>query len=138
VVQFRVRTKHPLQGTKEVVFDIAQQNIGNAMDMQNGIFTAPVAGIYFFNLTVSWEKHLGIVHLRKNGKSVEQLSSSRDTIKMPFLKLETGDKITVYLQSSYQDSGDYIHGFGPTFNEAYNNSGISPELFGALVHEIKS
>ena len=53
VIQFHVKTKRSLSETGEVSFDVIKQNVGNAFNIGNGIFIAPIAGIYFFNLTAS-------------------------------------------------------------------------------------
>ncbi|KAK3087713.1 hypothetical protein FSP39_009513 [Pinctada imbricata] len=50
-----------------VVFDSAYLNVGNAFNTHNGIFTAPVTGIYSFSLTLSGDN--GDVHgyIKQNG-----------------------------------------------------------------------
>jgi hypothetical protein len=127
-VQFHVKTKRSLRKTGEVSFDAIMQNIGNALNKENGVFTAPVAGIYFFNLTASWGEFGGYVYLRKNSINFGPWQNAADLLKTPvsILKLDAGDKITVYVQVT-SGQGSYRRS---------ETSGFSFELFGVLLYEI--
>ena len=52
----------------DVVYNIATYNVGSAYDTTTGIFTAPIAGAYFFTASFySVDKAAHEVHLKKNG-----------------------------------------------------------------------
>jgi C1q domain len=125
-VQFHVKTKRSLRETGEVSFDVIKQDIGHALNKRNGVFTAPVAGIYFFNLTASWGELGGYVYLRKNSVNFGPWQNAADILKTLILKLDAGDKITVYVQVT-SGQGSYRRS---------EPSGFSFELFGVLLYEI--
>ena len=59
-----------------IPFDIEVINIGNAMDITSGVFTAPKNGIYFFSLSglANMNNGLFYVTLAKNGQPVGRSS----------------------------------------------------------------
>ena len=127
-VQFHVKTESSLRASGHVTFEVTEQNIGNAIN--SGIFTAPIAGIYFFNLAASWEGAGGTVSLYKNSQNLGSLTKGDgDTPKTVICKLNVGDKMTVQFQKSNHRS-NYDYG-----NVEYNGS--SPQLSGVLLYEFK-
>ncbi|XP_067219270.1 cerebellin-2-like [Chanodichthys erythropterus] len=87
-----------------LVYENAYTNIGNAYDINTGIFTAPVKGVYFFNFVVFNPYALSTgVRLLKNGNFVVAASDNPPgqdtedtTCNSVTLLLEKGDQI--YLQ----------------------------------------
>ncbi|KAK9979142.1 hypothetical protein ABG768_012586 [Culter alburnus] len=87
-----------------LVYENAYTNIGNAYDINTGIFTAPVKGVYFFNFVVFNPYALSTgVRLLKNGNFVVAASDNPPgqdtedtTCNSVTLLLEQGDQI--YLQ----------------------------------------
>ncbi|XP_048020570.1 cerebellin 14 [Megalobrama amblycephala] len=87
-----------------LVYENAYTNIGNAYDVNTGIFTAPVKGVYFFNFVVFNPYALSTgVRLLKNGNFVVAASDNPPgqdtedtTCNSVTLLLEQGDQI--YLQ----------------------------------------
>lgn len=50
-VHFHVQRKTPWKTQGVVPFEIEQLNVGGAMELSSGIFTAPKSGIYHFSLS---------------------------------------------------------------------------------------
>ena len=54
-----------------LTYQIANLNIGGAMDITSGIFTAPTSGVYYFSfIAVSLTDDTNVIILLKNGKYV--------------------------------------------------------------------
>ncbi|XP_071315941.1 complement C1q-like protein 4 isoform X2 [Trachinotus anak] len=78
-------------------------NIGDAYNAATGVFTAPIAGVYYFTFFYHAGGHQGAaLVLHKNNEAVVKTSdhkSSSDTAdnggNAVFLKLEQGDKVSV-------------------------------------------
>lgn len=80
----------------DVIFDVAHHNIGSNYNTSTGVFTAPVAGLYQFNMIVRFDNVGGTYHLIRpyiNGVSVngiysiQQESGSYDTAAISFAYL---------------------------------------------------
>ncbi|MCI4377750.1 hypothetical protein PGIGA_G00207280 [Pangasianodon gigas] len=107
----------PFQEYQTVVYKSALTNIGNAYDTETGIFTAPVRGVYYFNIVVFNANSLATgVHIMKNGARVAAITDnvpgqdSEDTASNSVtLLLEKGDQIYNHLlvnRKIYTDSGN--------------------------------
>ena len=112
-----------------ITFDTAKLNIGGAMDLSSGIFTAPLTGTYFFSFTgiVEFPTSSSIVlganlGLYLNGNliglgSAEDANTGggqNDQLSLhSTLYLETGDEIWVQIQS--------IYGTGVRFYDSNNH-----------------
>ncbi len=108
---------------RPIEFENTQLNIGNAMDVESGIFTAPRSGIYFFAFTgqvgASDRVDIAIIIL-KNGVEVGRTSiTETNTITFDEWRLVTlqttqnlklGDE--VYLMIVYISPGTYLNSQG--------------------------
>ncbi len=121
-VYFYVQRNSPFYAFKDTIpFDADPVNIGNAMDIQTGIFTAPKSGTYFFSFTglagFPETKFPDLVHLEiglyLNGVSVGRAqaeeSNTVDNQKCPLslqstLNLETG--ASIWLQIDAKSSSE--------------------------------
>ena len=97
---------------------MAVVNIGGALDLKTGVFTAPVPGVYFFSFDAYSNSHEGRVHLQKNGVNVGQSYDynhgyhSQQLHLASILQLDAGDEIRVHLHTGqiYEDgNGHYTH-----------------------------
>ncbi|EFX82527.1 benzoyl-CoA oxygenase component B, partial [Daphnia pulex] len=94
-----------------IPFDVAQVNVGNAMDLSSGVFTARRPGIYFFSFTTlayfpasSDYTHLGIFLHHNNDRiafgSVEEASPAYHMGQLSVqstLSLKPGDRVWVQI-----------------------------------------
>ena len=109
-----------------VQFDIERLNVGGAMDLSSGIFTAPRSGQYFFSFSghsVNGNTHAGLY--RNNvivGDSYGR--TQRTTLSMEsILNLQKGDKITIKISwgdiydNASSDYGPYTHFTGMLMEE---------------------
>ena len=87
-----------------IPFDIELLNVGNAMNVSSGIFTAPRSGRYFFTFTgIKDEAAKGTeISLRLNGGHITQTYSSYGGSYYTYslqttLNLQGGDKVSLVL-----------------------------------------
>jgi hypothetical protein len=87
-----------------IVFDYLTTNIGNAYNVHNGVFVAPVTGVYVFRVTLGHystfvQSDNGDSNLVVNGVIVAGLFISNDqTSKMIVVDPKIGDPV-IYFQS---------------------------------------
>ena len=98
-----------------VIFDKVLNNDGNAYNPRNGIFTAPVDGLYLFSWTVATNAHKNFVtFLEYNGQDVGRNHAGSDgtwnSSASQTLVLHMKKNHKVLLKTYYK--GDYIHGGG--------------------------
>uniref|UniRef100_A0A4W6F4F1 C1q domain-containing protein n=1 Tax=Lates calcarifer TaxID=8187 RepID=A0A4W6F4F1_LATCA len=91
-------------------------NIGNAYSQSTGIFTAPVAGVYYFNIFYhAGRAHASGLHLYKNSQVMVMTGHQQSDNDKPdnggnavFLQLQRGDQVYVRLvANAYVWGSDY-------------------------------
>ena len=122
-----------------VPFDIETSNVGNAMNLQSGVFTAPRNGIYFFSISgiahVTSKAH-GVFHLKLilNGKYVG--NGAADTVGVAYetvsiqslLVLKVGDRVWLELPRGqvnaylHDNSNHFTHFTGWMLQEDFSQS----------------
>jgi len=99
---------------KVINFNLELVNIGKAMELSSGVFTAPTSGIYQFTFMISkygYTTSEVYVHLRKNSKKMgTSISgagyySSLSTFQA-ILTLKKGDRVDLYKEKGRM-SEDY-------------------------------
>ena len=108
-----------------IPFETAVVNIGDALDLKTGVFTAPVPGVYFFSFDAYSDSHEGRVYLQKNGVTVGQSydydhSYLSQLHLASILQLDAGDEIQVNVHSGqiYEDAnGHNTHFAGMLLND---------------------
>jgi hypothetical protein len=118
----------PSSGPPFITFTYELLNVGNAMDYQSGIFTAPRPGIYFVSFVTQAEFPASTSTLRvnilllKNGSAVERADIvETNTVAyqkspltlMSTLNLQSGDQL--YLLPNSMSPGVNLNGDGYTF-----------------------
>ena len=109
-----------------IPFEVAVVNIGDALDLKTGMFTAPVSGVYFFSFDAHSSSNEGRVHLHKNGVHVGESFGNNGHYRSlqlhlaSILQLDAGDKIQVNLRSgeiSENANSHYTHFTGMLLND---------------------
>ena len=98
-----------------IPYEISRTNEGNAMDINSGIFTAPVDGTYLFSFAGIKDdsKKFTRISLRLNDANIGSAGASEKTPWATFslqsiLKLNQGDNIDLFLQNgTYFDSNNH-------------------------------
>ncbi len=104
-VQFHVQRKTSFSTLNTPIpFEIERLNVGRAMDLASGIFTAPKAGIYYFVFSCLKQPSTTYmsVFLRLNGVNIgrghgSNLNSLLNVIIHSTLELDIGDQIYLSL-----------------------------------------
>lgn len=135
-VYFNVKKTSSFAELKKVIpFELEVLNIGKAMDLNTGKFTAPVNGVYHFAFKgISHGKLLShpsavVVHLSLNGNYVARAYASTSDIEKDkyaftlalhsILKLKRGDVIQLVLNEGaiYEDYSSNTQFIGSLFKE---------------------
>ena len=96
-----------------IPYELTRLNIGNAMNIVTGVFTAPVNARYYFSFTaMSWSTDvLNNVYLRLNGVGIGISQAPSYRYNLPLiatLQLKKGDTVDVFLtQGSIYDSAGH-------------------------------
>ena len=121
---FYVQRNASFNETKTPIpFDVELLNVGGAMNLNSGKFTAPVAGRYFFSFTelVRFPGSSALqycrIHLYKNGVYIAQghsdeistLNQYENLSLQSTLNLDKGDEI--WLEINFLTTGTYPYGY---------------------------
>ncbi len=122
-VHFYVQRQSDFEENTIIPFEVERLNVGRALELSTGIFTAPVSGIYHFGF--SCLKHSKFPYtdilLQLNGVNVGIATSNTEagrafsTISLhASLKLKKGDRVNLYKENgALRDSGShYTHFLG--------------------------
>jgi hypothetical protein len=109
-VYFHVSRTSAFSSVGSVVpFQVERINIGNAMDVGAGVFTAPKAGIYSFSFSAHVGNDLTTVYMRLNGQVMITGYGYKLGSNIPLtstLRLKAGDTVANFLNggSLYDDN----------------------------------
>ncbi|XP_056225958.1 complement C1q-like protein 3 [Seriola aureovittata] len=100
----------PFCSDRIMTYNTVITNIGDAYDKCTGVFTAPIAGVYYFTFFYhAGGEHESKLILHKNKEPVVMTSDHKEKVtrctsetadnggNAVFLKLEKGDKVCVHL-----------------------------------------
>ena len=94
-----------------IPYDVTRLNIGGAMNLASGVFTAPVSGRYHINFVAVANADRTGVFLRLNGNWIAfgwGMLQNDDLAITATLELQKGDTIDTFLNSgSIADSNSY-------------------------------
>ena len=86
-----------------IAFEKADLNVGNGLNITDGIFRAPISGTYEFSVSSSTEMDLDFY---KNNTRIAGLGKSNDRRRIGWLhQLNKGDIIRLRLQPRYIEPG---------------------------------
>ncbi|XP_046459405.1 uncharacterized protein LOC124205886 isoform X2 [Daphnia pulex] len=129
-VHFYVQRNSSFNSIATIPFDLARVNLGNAMNLASGIFTAPRSGRYFFSFTgvvnfpaTSSHSWLAVGLFFTNGLIGQGRVDGANTVNNQFspltlqstLNLKQGDQVWVHLDSKtsgmilYDDNYHFTH-----------------------------
>ena len=106
-VIFYAQKNEPFTKSNSVIsFEHAPLNVGNALNLKSGIFTASKSGVYHFSFSAMKDSAdvALVIYLRKNGVNIAQAfgDNETDTLTVALtstLKLTVGDTIDLWKTS---------------------------------------
>lgn len=108
---------YQIGGNQQITYDHVVTNIGNGYSSQNGMFTAPISGLYHFSTTVMAVGNENVhIQMVKNGNEIARAyTSSTDYetgVAVVIIELNKGDN--VWVKHFYDVGAPHIHGLGYT------------------------
>ena len=111
-VQFYVQISSSYSSDGTVIpWQMTRLNLGNAMNVGSGVFTAPKDGVYHFHFSAYSDNKFDAT-LRLNGGVIGHgFSETKDTVSIDStLQLKKGDTVDMYLDGSISDeSADHLY-----------------------------
>jgi len=110
----------PVAANGVIRFNKDRLNMGGAMDISTGVFTAPKSGIYHFSVAILKEGYSldpMWIYFRVNGIKIggSAVGAAAPATLHPILKLKKGDRVDLWKDNSYGTleyrSGDLMHHF---------------------------
>jgi len=104
-------------------FNKERLNVGRAMDISTGVFTAPKTGIYHFSVTImkdGFNLDIMVIYIRVNGikigvSSIGHTVAGAPATLHPTLKLKKGDRVDLWKDNKHGTleyrTGDIFHHF---------------------------
>lgn len=104
-VHFYVTRKSSFETIAIIPFEEEQLNVGEAMNLETGVFTAPVNGLYHFEFAGASSSLVGFlaINLQVNNNSVGRASNSHPLDEYGYIsltssfRLNANDKVNLYL-----------------------------------------
>lgn len=117
-VQRSVQPSTPITEENVITYDVERLNVGKAMHLKSGVFTAPKSGIYYFSFSIlksSSNQFPLDVSLRLNGAVIGHSSMGFGRLltgpatHQSTLKLRKGDRVDLWHSQGSIFHGDYAN-----------------------------
>ncbi len=94
-----------------IPYQVTHLNLGNAMNVGSGVFTAPKTGVYHFHFSAYAEHTAFRVDIRLNGGNIGRAYAHYDDVGsiQSTLQLRQGDKVDLYLSAGILDDTSSEH-----------------------------
>lgn len=117
IIAFDAELKSPLKGIgsgQKIIFPVIRENIGGGYDAGNGVFTAPLSGVYVFQWTtvvtelVSTETVLVVDGKRRALNKCNSNKANNDSCtKITIVKLAPGERVWIKCILGNSSINDY-------------------------------
>lgn len=117
IIAFDAELKSPLKGIRsgqKIIFPVIRENIGGGYDAGNGVFTAPLSGVYVFQWTtvvtelVSTETVLVVDGKRRALNKCNSNKANNDSCtKITIVKLAPGERVWIKCILGNSSINDY-------------------------------